>query len=494
MTSRVAIVVVAALAFARPGAAQTNSPDKPTWWSKYQYLSANGPDTCTGGPGVKVGANVDVSNECGPQSETFIAIDPSGPSTLAAGSNEIFRLPMRGYFSSDGGSTWGGVDLPLPSAKGNGFTFGSDPSLAFDSNGNVFYSYIVVYVGRGTGINQTGLAVARSTDGGQTYPQFAVFSIEGGQNHFNDKPMIAADANPASPFRDSIYVAWDAATGGSTGGGVRLARSTDHGASFTVARIDNPRGPGRAIGAVPFVGPNGELYVAWNDYAANTIAFNRSFDGGVTWDAPRVVAQKALAFDIAIPAEFSRGALVYPACDADRSSGAHRGRLYCSWMDLTSAGTTDMFVSYSDDGGATWSAPATPADRLSHVDRFNQWLAVDAVTGEVNLSFYDTRNDTTGARQKTDIYFTQSRTGGASWLSPNVRVTDVGSNEHDCGGVFPCAGIDYGNQQGDYAGLASYGGTSHAIWTDSRNQLNPLPGCRTGLAMEEVFTARIGRK
>jgi hypothetical protein len=119
---------------------------------------------------------------------------------------------------------------------------------------------------------------------------------------------------------------------------------------------------------------------------------------------------------------------------------------------------------------------------------------VDAVTGEVNLSFYDTRNDTTGARQKTDIYFTQSRTGGASWLSPNVRVTDVSSNEHDCGGVFPCAGIDYGNQQGDYAGLASYGGTSHAIWTDSRNQLNPLPGCRTGLAMEEVFTARIGRK
>ncbi|PYX71792.1 MAG: hypothetical protein DMG72_16365 [Acidobacteria bacterium] len=33
---------------------------------------------------------------------------------LAAGSNEIFRDPMRGYFSSNAGKSWGAVDLPLP--------------------------------------------------------------------------------------------------------------------------------------------------------------------------------------------------------------------------------------------------------------------------------------------------------------------------------------------------------------------------------------------
>ena len=82
---------------------------------------------------------------------------------------------------------------------------------------------------------------------------------------------------------------------------------------------------------------------------------------------------------------------------------------------------------------------------------------------------------------------------GSTW-APNVRVTDVSSNEHDCGGVFPCAGINYGNQQGDYAGLASYGGVSYPIWTDSRIQLAPRPGCRTGLAMEEVFTAAVTTK
>src|SRR3954451_17023201 len=259
------------LAFGASASGQTNTSDKPTWWAKYEYLAANGPDTCTAQPTFSVGRNVNVSTECGPQSETYITINPARPKMLAAGSNEIFRLPMRGYFSSDGGSTWGGVDLPLPAPKGNGIDFGSDPSLAFDTRGNVYYGYIVVYFGNGNGVNGTAVGVARSSDGGRTYPQFTLFSEEGGSGHFNDKPIITADSNPASPFRDNVYIAWDAASGGSTGGGVRLARSTDHGATFADTRVGVPRGPGRAIGADPFVGPNGELYVTWNDFAANAI-------------------------------------------------------------------------------------------------------------------------------------------------------------------------------------------------------------------------------
>src|SRR4051812_36388047 len=270
--------------------AQTNNPNNPTWWDKYQYLVKNG--AMAGGAAtssVASGANVDVSNECGPQSETYITINPANPKQLAAGSNEIFRDPMRGYFSADGGSSWGGVDLPLPPPIGaNGIDFGSDPTLAFDSRGRLFYGYIVVFFGNGNGINGTEMAVARSLDGGRTYPAVTFFDFQGGTNHFNDKPMITADANPNSPFRDNVYIAWDAASGGSTGGGVRLARSTDHGATFTSVRVDNPSGPGRAIGAVPFVARDGTLYVAWNDYAANTIAFARSTDGGVTFSPQSV--------------------------------------------------------------------------------------------------------------------------------------------------------------------------------------------------------------
>src|SRR3954449_6225576 len=127
----VAAATVLCLALATTALAQSNNPNKPTWWDKYQYLAANGADTCTGDAGLKVGPNVDVSNECGPQSETYITLDPARPKMLAGGSNEIFRLPMRGYFSSDGGSTGGGVDLPLPPAKGTAPCFSYRPTLAF---------------------------------------------------------------------------------------------------------------------------------------------------------------------------------------------------------------------------------------------------------------------------------------------------------------------------------------------------------------------------
>lgn len=475
--------------------AQTNSPGYPTWWNKYQTLLQNGAGA--GGPGTSfaAGANVDVSNECGPQSETHITLNPSSPLNLAAGSNEIFRLPMRGYFSFDGGSNWGGVDLPLPPAGGsNGIDFGSDPSLAFDTRGNVYYGYIVVFFGAGKGVNGTAMMVAKSSDGGKTYPSASYFSFAAGQDHFNDKPIIAVDTNITSPFRDHVYAAWDAASGGSTGGGIRVGASAD-GTNFTVTRADNPQGPGRAIGADPFVGPDGELYVAWNDYSANVIALNRSFDGGATWDQQRTVASKQLGFALAIPAESFRGALVYPSCDADRSGGAHRGRLYCSWMDLAHSGATDIFLSYSDDKGVTWSAAAPVTDQFPRlVDRFNHWLSVDPVTGDVNVSFYDTRNDTTGSRYMTDVYFSRSSNGGVTWSQPNTRVTTVSSNEHDCGGPFPCSAIDYGNQQGDYEGLISFGGVSYPIWTDSRDQLNSSAGCKTNQAMEEVFTARVPKK
>jgi hypothetical protein len=479
------------LSFAVSAAGQKD-PRNPLWWDKYQYILHNGPSA---GPGptasLAVGANVNVSNECGPQSETYITIDPTTPVRLAAGSNEIFRLPMRGYYSADGGSTWGGVDLPLPPAIGaNGINFGSDPSLAFDTLGNVFYSYIVVYFGNGSGINGTAMMVARSTDGGTTYPSATLFSFEGGENHFNDKPMITADTNALSPFKDNVYVAWDAALGGSPSGGIRVGRSTDHGATFTVNRADNLKGPGNSIGAVPFVAPNGDLYVAWNDAAANTIAFNRSTDGGLTWGRQGVVAKKKIPFDIRIPAESFRGALVYPACDADRSAGPARGRLYCSWMDLTPDGNTDIFLAFSDDHGESWSTPASVTDVHASVDRFNHWLSVDPVTGGVDVSFYDTRNDSTGFRYETDVYLARSTDGGVSF-GPNTRVTTAKSNEHDCGGVFPCTAINYGNQQGDYEGLVSFGGTAHPIWTDSRDNQVPAQGCRRNLTMEEVFTAAV---
>src|SRR5437773_1404914 len=200
----VLVVLSLCISSQRSQVSAASSSHDPTWWSKYEFIRDNGGDASPlTTSSTLVSGNVDVSNECGPQSETFITINQNKPKVLAAGSNEIFRLPMRGYFSTNGGSSWGGVDLPLPPPKGNGTDFGSDPTLAFDTQGNVFYGYIVVFFGNGNGVNGSQMAVAKSTDGGKTYPGVSFFSFENGSNHFNDKPMITTDMNTASPFRDN---------------------------------------------------------------------------------------------------------------------------------------------------------------------------------------------------------------------------------------------------------------------------------------------------
>jgi len=486
----VSIAFVPTGVHARSSSSSNTSYNQPTWWAKYQRLLQGTTSSSSRTKPLSVGTNVDMSNEDTPQSETSITVNPNNPKVLVGGSNEIVRLPMRGYFSSDGGTSWGAVDLPLPPpATTNGTDFGSDPGVAFDTRGNVYYSYIVVFFNRSfRSIQGTEMAVAKSSDGGQTWPQVTFFNFNSGSGKFNDKPYLAVDTNPNSPFRDSVYVAWDNASGGksSANNALLFARSTDGGLTFSspIAVNTLTGGPSSVIGAEPFVGPNGEVYVAWHDVQNNMLLVNSSFDGGVTFGQPVTISPTVVAFDDGIPAQASRRALLYPACDADRSNGANRGTLYCSWMDETASNGTDIFVARSTDRGASWSTPLRVNDDPTGVrkDQFNQWLSVDPVTGSVNLSWNDARNDP--ADIKTDIFFSQSTNGGLSFL-PNSKVTTEMSDE-SANNPF----ADAGNQYGDYEGIVAFDGSIHPIWTDGRFDatIDPATGLTVG---EEIFTATI---
>src|SRR5260370_39737583 len=185
---KIALLAATCLVFSSRSLAQNNTTTNPSWWATYQYLSQNAASP-GGAPSssLTVGGNVDVSNECGPQSETYITLNPASLKSLAAGSNEIFREPMRGYFSTDSGAAWGAVDLPLPPPLQGTHDprFGSDPSLVFDSRGNLFYSFIVVYFGAGNGVDGSQMAVARSTDGGISYPPLTLFWFPSGSHHLH---------------------------------------------------------------------------------------------------------------------------------------------------------------------------------------------------------------------------------------------------------------------------------------------------------------------
>jgi len=472
---RIVLVLAAALAVlasAAPAlAGNLKSYEGASWYEKYLSVSAGDPATCTGNSGslgqLTIGTNVDASHECGSQSETAIAINPANTKNVLAGANEIQRLPMRAMYSRDGGKTFTGVDLPLPLPRTqNGFDFGSDPGVAFDSKGNAYYSYIIVFFSTGGSINGTEMAVARSSDGGASWTP-TYFNPQTGNAQFNDKPMITVDTGTA--HHDRIYVSWDNATGSSSsdknGNNVLLSYSDDGGVTFsTPSNVSGPfTGKTGGIGADPYLTPNGDVHVAWQDYANHVIAESVSTDGGNTFSSPRVISLVA-GFEFDPAAQASRGVLVYPAC------GAYHASLYCSYMDDTPFGTT-VYVAKSTDGGSNWSSKAMPAGG----DQFNQWLAVDPSNGSVNVAYYDT-----GTKDNPSTVYTLARSmnGGGTYTA--TPIANAPTDESCC-----APSVNLGDQYGDYELIAAYGGVVRPVWTDRRQAVADL-GLR-----EEVFTATL---
>jgi hypothetical protein len=463
-----------------PVAGSSLTNQVPTWWHKAQLLinSTSLPPCGTSSGNFSDGRNIDMSNEATPQSETSIAINPANPAQIVGGSNEIFCLPMRGYFSSrDGASgSWGAVDLPLPPPLSpNGKEFGSDPGVAWDALGNVYYSYIVVFWNpQFHNVTGSEMAVARSSDDGRTWTA-TFFNLNAGNGKFNDKPMITVDTNRSSPHFNTVYVAWDNASqrnGKSSANDVILvSSSTDHGVTFSnpVPASPNSGGPAGVIGADPFVAPDGTLYVAWQDGLNPAIRVSSSTDGGQSFGSAHLIANTLADFEVLPPAQASRGALIYPSCAAATTGS----RIYCSWTDATPADGMRVFVSHSDDGGVTWSSQARVSDPGVLSDQFNQWLAVDPTTGTVVLSWNDSRNDPT--RHATDIFVAKLTTTGFVTQQVTTSPTDE-----------TVAGADLGNQYGDYEFIAAFNGEIHPVWTDRRASIAAV-----NLLDEEVFTATV---
>lgn len=467
-----ATLVASLFAAAAPAfAGNLSSYDGASWYDKYLAVSSGAPTLCTSNSGnapqLAFGNNVDASHECGSQSETSIAINPANPNNVIAGSNEIQRLPMRAMFSRDGGATFTGVDLPLPPPRtNNGFDFGSDPGVAFDSKGNAYYSYIVVFFSAGGSINGTEMAVAHSSDGGATWAA-TFFAPQTGVGQFNDKPMITVD--PTAAHHDRVYVAWDNATGNSSsiknGNNVVLSFSDDGGLTFSdpVSVSGNFTGKTGGIGADPYVAPNGDLHVAWQDFAHLVIADAVSKDGGATFSAPHVISLVG-AFQFNLAAQAVRGALVYPAC------GAFGSALFCSYMNGSDAAAS-VFVAKSTDAGATWTSKAMPGNG----DQFNQWLAVDPSNGSINVAYYDT-----GTHGATATRYTLARSTNGGKTYTATPIANAPTDESCC-----APSVNFGNQYGDYEGIAAFGGTVRPVWTDRRQAVIDL-GLR-----EEVFTATL---
>jgi len=399
-------------------------------------------------PGARL-TNIDVSRAPGPQNEVAIAIAPDDPSSLVVAAHD-YRSNSKhiGTWASwDGGRTWKGGQV----AGIGRYGFEGDPSLAAHRKG-VFY---LGYIDHGTLGNR--VAVARSMDGGATWPRIGV--VANSSNPFSeDKPYLTVD-DTRGRSDGNVYVTWVRFT---TTGRQRIlcARSTDQGLTFEPPVGLTSPAFGDITGPVPVVGPRGELYVAWK--GASSIEFSRSLDGGLTFSPPTTVAS---SFPLPSPLPGARFRVSpFPTLAVDRSGGPEHGTLLVAWADRRGVGSgPDVVLARSVDRGETWSALIRVSDDTNSAYQFFPWMCVGP-DGVISVVFHDQREAPNSPRYHTVL--ARSLDGGRSFganLRLSDEITDV-SLDAAFRGTFV----------GDYIGIAASRLGVYPVWTDLRPSLGQM--------------------
>src|SRR5260370_1111515 len=177
-----------------------------------------------------------------------------------------------------------------------------------------------------------------------------------------------------------------------------------------------------------------------------------------------------------IPAQHERSIDAEPGLAWDRTGGPHNGRVYLVYTreNKNESDDMDIYVRYSDDDGATWSAGVRVNDDNTKNSQFRPKISLDATTGNITLSWYDARNDlgaggpgdTDGIPNDDAQIWGAFSTDGGQTFTKNIQISAGTSNSRDAHN-----GIDYG----DYSGLSFYGGIAHPAWSDNSNSTGNNP-------------------
>ena len=335
-----------------------------------------------------------------------------------------------------------------------GTSLSGDPVVAYDSLGNLYY--INLYPS-GT---IEGVKVIKSTDNGATWGT----ALTGAQG--NDKCWIACDQT-SGPYANYVYVCM------TNNGQGSFARSTDLGATFITTFTPGTQSlPGMSVcvGAYTSI-QGGAVYCVTNSGSTfNSIyTFYRSLDGGANF-----TLMSSRQFSNTVGSQINGRNSVegmrtrpYPYIAADNSYGPHRGRLYNVYASNDPPGDgnkPDIWVRYSDDGGATFSEAMRANDDTNTQANHNWHPAVwcDKQTGRLYLNWMDTRDTPTS--DSAYIYATYSDDGGATFVT-NQRISNK-KMKIDCSS---CPGGGSPRYQGDYNGIVSNMKGSLSGWTDFRD-------------------------
>jgi hypothetical protein len=404
--------------------------------------------------------NIMVSNILTPE-EPSIMISSKNPRYVVAGANL-----QSVYFSMDTGRTWNRQSLSSPLG-----VYG-DPAIICDTAGNFYFFHLSDPPGTAF-LDQ--IVVQKSADQGQSWS--AGTSIGLNNTKENDKQWAVVN-----PTNNRIYTTWTlfdkyGSTLPTDSSHILFSKSQDGGATWTApVRIDQHGGDcldgdNTVEGAVPAIGPNGEVYVAWA--GPDGLVFDRSLDGGNTWlTTDRIVTSIPGGWDFSIPGIYRGNGLPITVCDL--SNGPGRGTIYINWSDQRNGVTdTDVWLVKSTDGGNSWSAPIRVNNDAAGKQQFFTWMTIDQSTGYLYFVFYDRRNYTDS---RTDVYMARSTDGGLSFQ--NFKISQAP--------FAPSANIFFG----DYINVSAEKGIIRPIWTRLENgQLSLWTALVDTTAIPGVITA-----
>lgn len=370
--------------------------------------------------------------------EVCITINPTNPQNLAGGANLNFY-----YYSTNGGLSW------TQGVLSSSFGVAGDPVLLFDGQGNLYYAHLSNPSG-GSWLDR--IVVQKSTNGGVSWNNGVGVGLNPPKDQ--DKQWLAYDMTN-SPYRNNLYMSWtEFDTYGSSNPldstRILFSRSTNFGDSWsTPIRISDRGGDcvdedNTVEGAVPAVGPNGEVYLAWSGPLG--IVFDKSTDGGVTFGSDVFVTSQPGGWDFDVSGIYRCNGLPITACDVSNST--YRGTIYVLWSDQRNGiNNTDVFLSKSTDGGSTWNSVRRVNNDVGTTHQFFPWLTIDQTTGYLYTAFYDRRNTTGNA---TDVFLARSTDGGETF--ENFRVSTSS--------FTPSSGVFFG----DYMGIAAHARNVYPIW------------------------------
>ena len=377
--------------------------------------------------------------------EPSIFISPKDSNVVVAGA--ILNTVC---YSKDGGKTWESDKLSSE------FGVWGDPCIVADKMGNFYYFHLSDPTGKNWSSKEIldRIVCQRSEDGGKTWSSGSTIGLNFDKDQ--DKEWAVADPNSGN-----IYITWTqfdkyASKDKKDQSNILFSRSTDQGKSWNTPVAIN-KIPGNCLdddltveGAVPAVGPNGEIYVTWS--LNKKLYFDKSLDSGKTWmEKDMVIAEQPAGWALEIPGLNRTNGFPVTVCDV--SKGPHSGTIYVNWADQKNgADDTDIWVIKSTDGGKTWSQRKRVNDDKGKAQQFLTWMSVDPVTGYVYIVFYDQRDSKNG---DTEVYLAYSKDGGETFKNIKISESPFKLKKE----VF----------FGDYNNISAYNGIVRPIWTRLEN-------------------------